>query len=126
MPTINIELTGISCGYARPILQAGARHAQDLLSEGLAVNYTCNRNSTDFMGGSIRVGGISSDTPVMTWVAGLYIFCALALLAALFYLYRRDASARDFFYWGGLSLTVPFLGPLITLILYRFTARNDG
>lgn len=124
MPTIKIELTGINCGYVPRILKAGAEQVQASLSEGLAVNYTCSRSSTDFMGGSI--GEVSPGTPVMTGVAGLYIVCALALLAALYYLYRKDASARDVFYWGALALIVPFIGPIVTMIMYRITARNDG
>ena len=126
MPTIKIELTGINCGYAPRILEAGIERVQESLSEGLALNYTCSRNSTDFLGGSITVGKVSTDTPAMTSVAGLYIVCALVLLAALYYLYRRGASARDVFYWGALALIVPFLGPLVTLIFYRFAARNYG
>ncbi len=123
MPTIEIELTGMNCGHAPHILQAGVEQAQQSLSEGLAINYTCSRN-TGFMGGSI--GEVSADTPVMTGVAGLYIVCTLVLLAALYFLYRKGASERDVFYWGALALLVPFLGPLVVLIFYRFAARNNG
>lgn len=126
MPTIEIELTGMNCGHAPRILEAGIKRVQESLSEGLALNYTCNRNSTDFTGGSITVGEVSPDISVMTGVAGLYILCVLALLATLYYLYIRGASARDVFYWGALSLIVPFLGPLVTFILYRFAVPNNG
>ena len=113
MPTIDIELTGINCGDARQILQAGAESAQQLLSEGFALDYICNRNATDFSGGSIQIGQVNLDMPVMTVVAGLYIVCALVLLAALYYLHRRGATTRDVFYWGALALIVPILGPLV-------------
>ena len=126
MPTINIELDGINCGIARRILEAGVKQALETLSEGLAVSYTCSRNATDYTGGYMAFGEVSSHTPVMTLVAGLYILCTLALLSALCYLYRRGASTRDFFYWGALALIVPFIGPIVTMIMYRFSARNDG
>lgn len=126
MPTINIELTRINCGDARQILQDGAENVQRQLSEGLALNYRCNRNATDFSGGSISIGQVDAELPAMTIVAGLYIVCALVLMAALFYLYRKGVSPRDVFYWGALALIVLFLGPLITIIFYRFAARNNG
>jgi len=126
MPTIKIELTGINCGDARQILRAGVEHVQQQLSEGLALNYRCNRNATDFSAGSVVFGQVDPEFPVMTGVAALYAVCALVLLAVLFYLYRRRASTRDVFYWGALALIVPFLGPLITIIFYRFAARNHG
>jgi len=126
MPTTNIEVTGINCHQARAIVSAGVDHlrSQFLADPSLIFDCIVNGQIVD----STKYGNVDSSLvwDILVEVAGLYIICSIALFAAWYYLLRRGASARDFFYWGALALIVPILGPLVTIIFYRFSARNHG
>ena len=126
VPTTNIEVTGINCHQARAIVSAGVDQLRSQFPADPSLIFDCIVNGR--IVDSTTYGNVDSSLvwDILVEVAGLYIICAIALFAAWYYLLRRGASARDFFYWGALALIVPFIGPIVTLIMYRFSARNDG
>ena len=126
VPTTSIEVTGINCHQASAIVSAGVDQLRSQFSADPSLIFDCIVNGQ--IVDSITFGNVDSSFvwDILVEVAGLYIICAIALFAAWYYLLWRGASARDFFYWGALALIVPFVGPIVTMIMYRFSARNDG
>ena len=90
------------------------------------VYYSCKVADVTSAWGQFHPGVYSPGPSVWQEALGLFVVNALLLVAACFYLHRRGASPRDVFYWGALALIVPILGPLVTIIFYRFATRNDG
>ena len=76
--------------------------------------------------GEFHPGFYSPEPFVLPEALGLYVLGVILFFIAWYYLYRKGASPRDVFYWGALALIVPILGPLVTIIFYRFATRNDG
>ena len=126
MPTTQIELTGISCHKAARIISEGVDQVRHLFSDGDALNYHCIVNEWNSTSGTIAFGEISFRPLEGLGFLAIYVLSVIMLLAALKFLHRKGASPRDVFYWGALALLVPFLGPLVVLIFYRFAARNNG
>ncbi len=126
MPTTHIELTGISCQIAGRILDAGVDQVRHLFADGDVLNYRCIANEWNTTSGSFAFGQASVEPPEWMGFVLVYVFCVLMLLVAFYHLKRRRASPRDVFYWGALAMLVPILGPLVTLVFYRFAAQNNG
>lgn len=126
VPTTRLEVTGINCHIARAIVNGGVDQLRSQFSDDLSLNFDCIVNGRIVNSTTYGIRDSSLGWEILVEVGGLYIICGTALFAAWYYLFRRGASARDFFYWGALALIVPFIGPIVTMIMYRFTARNDG
>lgn len=127
MPTIHIELSGLNCRIGSDIFDA----AFDVMSEALSavvdtVYYSCKVSDSTSSWGEFHPGLYSPEPFVWPEALGLYLLSLILFFIAWYNLYRKGASPRDVFYWGALALIVPILGPLVTIILYRFAARNDG
>lgn len=45
----------------------------------------------------------------------LIAYTALAAVFSLYYLTRRRLSLGEWFFWGGLTLTLPVLGPFLAI-----------
>ncbi|GAB4483559.1 MAG: hypothetical protein OHK0031_06950 [Anaerolineales bacterium] len=45
----------------------------------------------------------------------LFSYAALAAIFSLYYLTRRRLSLGEWFFWGGLTLALPVLGPFLAI-----------
>ena len=127
MPTIHIDLSGLNCRVVQSIFDAAFDELSYALSKVIdAVYYSCEVAGVKSAWGEFHPGIYSPRPSIWLEVFGLYVFGVILLFIAWYFLYSRRASTRDVFYWGALALIVPFLGPLITIIFYRFAARNHG
>ncbi len=127
MPTIHIKFSGLDCRIGEDIFNAAFDTMSYTLSEVVdAVYYSCEIAGVKSAWGEFHPGIYTPRPSIWQEVFGLVVLNTIILFAAWFYLYRRGACPRQIFYWGALALIVPFLGPLITVIFYRFAARNNG
>lgn len=126
MPTINIESNDISCMAASEFIRAGADQLRHLFTDGDSINHTCTNIMGGLQSGSIYFGQDYHRQPEWMGFVVIYALCVLMLLAAFYFLHRKGASPRDVFYWGALSLIVPILGPLVTVVFCGLAARNNG
>ncbi|MDE2856120.1 MAG: hypothetical protein OXN88_18255 [Chloroflexota bacterium] len=127
MPTIHIELSGLNCRIVENIFDAAFDELSYALSKVVdTVYYSCEAQGVTSAWGEFHPGIYSPRPSVWLEVLVLYVLSVIMLFAALYILWRKGASPRDVFYWGAFALIVPFLGPMVTLIFYRFAARNHG
>lgn len=126
VPTTNLAIKGLNCHQASAIVDMGVDQLRSQFSADQSLHFDCIVNGRIVDRATYGTGDSSLVWNILVEVAGLYIVCAIALFAAWYYLFRRGASARDVFYWGALALIVPFIGPIVTMLMYWFTRRNDG